>query len=324
MPIVLDVLGVAHFTSELQLTNLGASSATVKLSYTSSIGAGTGDLTETIPAGQQVVYPDAISYLRLRGVAIPTSGSQGGTLLFSAPAGGIHATVRTGADTAAPQPTGRSGLAYTDTDPAASSSDTKIYVYGLRTNVADRSNLAVYNMGADLVSLKVTVVSGDDGRPFEVTAGVPRVLPAYGWYQYSGVLNAASFSSGYAIFERVGGSEPFGAYGVVNDEKTNDGSFIPATSGTLGGSKVTIPVLVETGAFESELILTNRGNATATFTLRYFESISPAKGAGGTTTVDVAAGRQRIIPRAIDFLRSKGMSIGPRSETGYGEACNFR
>ena len=202
----------------------------------------------------------------------------------------------------------RFSVILTDTDPAASSSDSKMYVYGLRTNDADRSNLAVYNMGPDPVSLKITVVSGDDGRSFEVTAGVPQLLPAYGWYQYFGVLNATGFSSGYAIVEKVTGSGPFGAYGVVNDEKTNDGSFVPATSGTLSGSRLTIPVLVETSAFDSELILTNRGSTTATFTLRYFESISPAKGAGGTTTVDVAAGRQRIIPKAIDFLRSKGIS----------------
>ena len=184
VPIVLDVVGLAHYTSELQLTNLGASSATVKLSYTSSIGSGSGDVQETVPAGQQVVYPDAISYLRSKGVPIPASGNQGGTLLVSAPAAGVHATVRTSADTVAPQPVGRAGLAYTDTDPAASSSATKLYVYGLRTNDADRSNLAVYNMGADPVSLKVTLVSGDDGSSFEVTAGQPRSLPAYGWYQY--------------------------------------------------------------------------------------------------------------------------------------------
>ncbi len=317
VPIVLDVAGLAHFTSELQLTNLGASSASVKLSYTSSIGSGSGDVQETVPAGQQVVYPDAISYLRLRGVPIPTSGSQGGTLLVSAPQGGIHVTVRTGADTVAPQPTGRSGLAYTGTDPAASSSTSKAYVYGVRTSDADRSNLAVYNMGKDPVSLKVTLVSGDDGSSFEVTAGVPLVLPAYGWFQYSGILNAAGFSAGYAIVERVTGSGPFGAYGVVNDQLTNDGSFIPALSGTQSGSRLTAPVLVETSAFESELILTNRGSAAATFTLRYVESISPAKGAGGTVTVDVAAGRQRIIPKAIDFLRSKGISIGVRGEAGY-------
>ncbi len=317
VPIVLDVVGLAHFTSELQLTNLGAGSASVKLSYTGSIGSGSGDVQETIPAGQQVVYPDAISYLRLRGVPIPASGNQGGTLLVSAPAGGIHVTVRTGADTATPQPTGRSGLAYTAIDPAASSAATKMYVYGLRTSDADRSNLAVYNMGADPVSLKVSLVSGDDGRSFEVTAGLPLLLPAHGWYQYSGVMNAAGFSSGYATIERVTGGGPFGAYGVVNDQLTNDGSFIPALSGTQSGSRLTIPVLVETSAFESELILTNRGSATATFTLRYFESLSPAKGSGGTATVDVAAGRQRIIPQAIDFLRSKGISIGARGEAGY-------
>jgi photosystem II stability/assembly factor-like uncharacterized protein len=319
VPIVLDVTGLARYTSELQLTNLGASPTTVRLSYTGSIGSGAGNVLETIPSGQQVVYPDAISYLRVRGVPIPASGSQGGTLFLSAPAAGVHATVRTGSDTVTPQPIGRAGLAYTGTDPAASSLDPKI-VYGLRASGADRSNLAVYNMGADPVSLTVTLVSGDDGRSFDVTAGVPLVLPAYGWYQYSGVLNAADFSSGYAI---VSGSGPFGAYGVVNDQITNDGSFFPGVSTTPSGAKLTVPVLVETNAFESEMILANPGIQTAgippavTFTLRYVESLSPANGAGGTTTVDVAGGRQKIIPNAIDFLRSKGVSIGARGEAGY-------
>jgi photosystem II stability/assembly factor-like uncharacterized protein len=317
VPIVLDVVGLAHYTSELQLTNLGASSATLMLSYTNSMGSGTGDVEETVPAGQQVVYPDVISYLRFRGVPIPASGNQGGTLLVSAPAGGVHATVRTSADMVAPQPAGRAGLAYTDTDPTASPSTTKMYVYGLRTSDTDRSNLAIYNMGQEPAWFQITLISGDDGRSFGVTAGGMLILPPYGWYQYSGVLNAAGFSSGYAIIERWGGGEPFGAYGVVNDRLTNDGSFIPAQSGTLSGSKLTIPVLVETNAFESELILTNRGSATATFTLRYFESLSPAKGPGGTTTVDVAAARQLIIPKAIDFLRSKGINIGARAEASY-------
>ena len=320
VPIVLDVVGLARYTSELQLTNLGASPVTVNLSYTSSIGSGTGHIAETLPPGQQVVYPDAVSYLRTRGVPIPTSGNQGGTLLLSAPgpAPGVHATVRTGADTVAPQPVGRAGLAYTADDPASSLA-TRNYVYGLRTNDADRSNLAVYNMGAEPVSLRVTLVSGDDGSSFEVTAGAPLVLPAWGWYQYGdgSLLRAAGLSSGYAIIDWVSGSGPFGAYGVVNDQKTNDGSFVPALPGTPSGTRLTLPVLVETGNFDSELILTNRGRATATFTLRYLESLSPAKGLGGTMTVEVAAGRQKIIPQAIDFLRSKGLSIGARGEASY-------
>jgi hypothetical protein len=319
IPIVLDVTGLAHYTSELQLTNLGASSTTVKLSYTGSLGSGSGDVLETVPSGQQVVFPDAISYLRSHGVLIPASGNQGGTLIVSAVAPGVHATVRTGADTVAPQLAGRSGLAYSDSDPAASATVTKMYVYGLRTNAADRSNLAVYNMSQAPVSLKVTLVSGDDGSTFDVTAGVPLALPAYGWFQYGDgdLLRKAAFSSGYAIVERVTGSGPFGAYGVVNDQVTNDGSFFPALPGTFIGSKLTVPVLVEAGQFESELILTNRGTATATFTLRYLESLSPATGAGGTTTVDVLAGRQTIIPHAIDFLRSKGVAIGARGGAGY-------
>ena len=318
VPTIVDVTSLAHYTSELQLTNLGSSSATVTLSYTASMGSGAGDVVETVPAGQQFVFPDAISYLRSRGVPIPTTGNQAGTLIISAPTAGVHATVRTSADTAAPQPVGRAGLAYNDSDPAAATSATKIYVYGLRTNDAERSNLAVYNMGLDPVSLKVTLVSGDDGNSFEVTAGVPRVLSAYGWYQYNCVLNGSGFSSGYAIVEKVSGTGPFGAYGVVNDRKTNDGSFIPALPGAQGGGNyLTVPVLCEAGSFESELILANRGTATARFFLRYIESLSPAKGLGGATTVEVAAGRQRIIPSAIDFLRSKGVAIGARGEAGY-------
>ena len=319
VPIVLDATGLARYTSELQLTNLGATSSTVKLSYTSSIGSGTGDVLETVPPGQQVVYPDAISYLRVRGVPIPASGSQGGTLLLSANASAVHATVRTGSDTVTPQPIGRAGLTYTGVDPEASSWRSTM-VYGLRASEADRSNLAVYNMGASPISLTVSLVSGDDGRPFEVTAGAPLVLPAYGWFQYTGILNAADFSSGYAI---VSGSGSFGAYGVINDQITNDGSFISGVSDTPSGSKLIVPALVETNAFESELILANAGHDEAfipppvTFTLRYVESLSPAKGGGGTTTVEMVAGRQTIIPNAIEFLRSKGINIGARAEAGY-------
>ncbi len=179
-------------------------------------------------------------------------------------------------------------------------------------------------MGPDPVSLKVSVVSGDDASLFDVTEGVPLSLPAYGWYQYSGVLNSAGFSSGYAIVERVEGSGPFGAYGVVNDQVTNDGSFVPALPGTESGSRFTIPVLVETSAFESELILANRGGAAATFTLSYVESLSPGKGPGGTATIALAAGRQRIIPKAIDFLRSNGVRAGPRGEASYAGSLQVR
>ena len=318
VPIVLDVVGFAHYTSELQLTNLGAGPAAVRLSYTGSMGSGAGDVLEVVSPGQQVVFEDAIQHLRDGGLSIPASGNQGGTLIVTATTPGVHATIRTGADTVAPQPTGRSGLAYSDSDPAASAAAAQMYVYGLRTNDADRSNLAVYNMGQDPVSLKVTLVSGNDGSTFDVTAGGPLVLAAHGWSQYSGVLTAAGFSSGYAIVERVAGSGPFSAYAVVNDQVTNDGSFIAALPGTFAGSKLTVPVLVEAGQFESELILTNRGTATATFTLRYAESLSPAKGTGGTTTVDVPAGRQTIIPNVVDFLRSKpGVAIGARGASGY-------
>ena len=56
VPIVLDVVGLAHYTSELQLTNLGANSATVKLSYTGSIASGKGDAKKPfLPASRSSI-----------------------------------------------------------------------------------------------------------------------------------------------------------------------------------------------------------------------------------------------------------------------------
>ena len=56
------------------------------------------------------------------------------------------------------------------------------------------------------------------------------------------------------------GEHSFYAYGVINDQANSDGSFIFPVSGEVaGGSGMgqTLPVIVETSEFTSELTVTN-------------------------------------------------------------------
>lgn len=320
VPIVLDVAsGASRFTTELSLANPGSSAVTVALRYTASLGGalGSGTVFETIPAGGQVRYGDAIATLRARGLAIPTTGAQGGTLVVESPGAAIVATART--TTPIASPAGRAGLAYGglgEADAFAGSAS----VFGLRTNAADRSNVAVFSTSEQEVTLRVTAFDGESGASAVVDAA--RTLPPFGWHQYDEVLRMAGFASGWVVIERlVGGAGSFSAYGVVNDNGTSDGSFVPPARFAASGSALVLPVLVEAGAFLSELVLANGGSEDATFSLTYVESLSPASGPGGTVTIDVPAGRQRIFPDALEELRRRGLAIGPK---GAGHAGSVR
>ena len=110
--------------------------------------------------------------------------------------------------------------------------------------------------------------------------------------------------------ERVDGEAPFYAYGVINDQTNSDGSFVfPVTAGSLAGAvRHTLPVIVETNEFSSELTVTNFSEEAKTL---HFDFV-----AEGLTTADRTArfslrlepGQQRIIPDVIDTeMRRKGV-----------------
>jgi hypothetical protein len=117
--------------------------------------------------------------------------------------------------------------------------------------------------------------------------------------------------NGWVTVEKASQTGAFGAYGVVNDNGTNDGSYVLPTFRNTALEYLNVPVLVETSTFVSELTLANSGATTATLTLGYRESLNPATGAGGTMTLALAAGTQRIIPNVIAFLRQNGIAVGP-------------
>ena len=321
VPIVLDVDNGsgAHFTTELDLTNRGTTPAAVTYLYTGSIGSGTGAATETLSPGQQLVVADAISYLRGKGVPIP-SGNVGGTLLVTfdgvSDSGVASVTARTTTATSAPQPAGAAGLAYASLDPYADGATSSLSLYGLRSNAQDRSNVAVFNTSALPVTLKVTASNGD-GTGASTVIDASTTLPPFGWKQYTRILEGPGYSTGWVTVERVSASGTFGTYGVINDNGTSDGSYVLPVGGAGLGTYLNVPVLVETSSFVSELVLTNAGAVAATFALTYAESLAPGGGAGGTASIAVPARTQLIFPGAIAELRRRGLSIGAAGAASY-------
>ena len=321
VPVVLDVRsGTARYTTELTLTNRGGAAVDLILTYRGSLGAGTGTVTESLPGGTQRTVPDTLGWLAARGVTLPGLGqgtAHAGTLRIAVPesaTAAFSAVARTTSPTSSPHPAGAAGLAYLAAPTAAAFSG-RALVHGLRSSATERSNLAVWNPGTSPVTVRVTAVSGaGDGR--EVVAADSWSLEAGEWRQIDEILSKAAIGQGWAVVERLSGGA-FGAYGVVNDGGTNDGSFLAAEADRETGSAVTVPVVVETPGFRTELVLANRGSAAAALELDYRESLSPSLGGGGTAAVTLGPREQRIVPDALAWLRGLGIPIGPAGAGSY-------
>lgn len=321
VPIVLDVAGSggAHYVTELVLANRGTTATRVDLVYTpaTSLGAsGGGRVTVDLPAGRQLVVTDTLAFLRERGLAIPSGSSQGGTLQATFRGLSSPDVAYAGARTTSLSGSGRAGLSYTGIAHHDAQTWTS-FVYGLRTSAADRTNLALANTGDASTTLRVTLYSGEAGDYRSSVLSPDVALEPGQWKQLDRVLEGAGLVNGYARIDVVSGLGPYLAYAVFNDDVTNDGSYVPFEPGLRLSETRLVPVLVESAAFESELVLTNPTAATQTVTLSYVESFSPAGGAGGSVSLDLLPAEQRIVPRAIDVLRQKGIAIGPRGAATY-------
>jgi hypothetical protein len=112
---------------------------------------------------------------------------------------------------------------------------------------------------------------------------------------------------GWAYVERVGGTAPWFAYGVVNDQANSDGSFVPPVSpgGSAGTTGHTLPVIVETSTFSSEVAVANFGESEATARL----TLVPTSGGEYAWDVTLAPGEQRILPDFVAFLRQNGVAV---------------
>jgi len=314
VPIILNSSGVngSFFTSALTLTNRGVRDALVDFTYTSAFGEGSGKVSDILLAGQQRVFANAISYLKSLGLPIPDDGNRGGTLKIRfwglGKPSDVAATVRTTTAVTG----GRAGLSY----PAVSLTSTlnvPAYLFGLRQNATDRSNVAIQNVGAEEdgdVAVSLTVYSGESNT---VPVTLPDItVPPGGFRQINSVLDVAGLSSGngYVRVERVAGTAPYYAYGVINDQANSDGSFVaPVPETELRGHEgLTLPVLVEAGTFASELVLTNSSGVTRTVRASFVAQGVQTPDASAVFTLQLAPGQQAIYPNFIQTLRESGVS----------------
>ena len=326
VPIVLRSQGRTAgslFTSELTLTNRGNTTAAIHYTYTAAFGGGSGTAVDSLEAGRQRVIPDAIAYLTSLGVPIG-SRAAGGTLAvdFSNLSSPSDAAVTVRVATPVEEESGRAGLAYLGLNPDSLLTGPG-FITGLRQNSQDRSNVAVQNAGVsgeESITLRVTVFSGDPVAPGSLMLP-DRTLPPGGFYQYNEILNEAGFDNGYVRVERVEGMAPFYAYGVINDNFNSDGSFVfPVIESSLEGtSGQTLPVIIETGAFTSELTVTNFSPLAKTVNFHFVAEAVETDDDTAGFSLDLEAGEQRILPNVVDNLRRKGVAgIGPADQPFVG------
>ncbi len=324
VPIVLRSQGRtadSFFTSELTLANRGSRDAVIQYTYYASIGKGSGTAVDFLEAGRQRVIPDAIAYLTSLGVPIG-EGSSGGTLAvdFSNLSSPSDAAVTVRVST--PVEEGRAGLAYLGLNPEGLLTG-PAFITGLRQNNQDRSNVALQNAGDSSdgnLTLRVTVYSGDPEAPGSLV--LPDLsLPPGGFYQYNRILNEAPFDNGYVKVERVAGTAPFYAYGVINDNFNSDGSFVfPVREDSLAGKRgQTLPVIIETGAFASDLTVTNFSPVSKTVDFRFVAEAVETDDDTAGFSLKLEAGEQRILPRIVDWLRQQEVAgIGAADEPFVG------
>ncbi len=334
VPIVLNVAGAggARFSTELTLANRGTLTASVQLAYTAAsalAAAGSGAVQTTLGPGRQLVIPDTIAYLRTQGLPIPADGSdQGGTLLVTFSGLSSDTAAFASARTTTPSGPGRAGLSYAgvrvdDVNVQDGVQTGSSWLYGLRENSADRTNLALVNAStASAITLAVTLFNGTGTGSYVLSPNIS--LGPGQWTQINQVLSQAGFTTGYARIDLLSGSGPYFAYAAFADNVTNDGSFVPPGTGIPRTEVLCLPVLVETSVYQSELVLTNSSSAPLTATLTYTESLSPTLGSGGSVALTLAAGAQQIIPAAINFFRQQGISIGPMGAASYAGSLSVR
>ncbi len=319
VPVVLRSRGLAgsFFTSELTLTNRGGTTAEIQYTYTASGGTVSDTAVDSLGVREQRIIPDAIAYLTSLGVPIG-SGSAAGTLAvdFSNLSSPSDAAVTVRVSTPVEEGRGRAGLAYFGLNPDGLLTSPNL-ITGLRQNSQDRSNLAVQNAGDTDerdITLRVTVFSGDSADPGKSFVLPDLTLAPGGFHQYNGILDRAGLDNGYVKVERLEGTAPFYAYGVINDNSNSDGSFVfPVRESSLVGKRgQTLPVLIETGAFNSELTVTNVSPVAKTVDFRFVAEAVETDDDTATVSLDLKAGEQRILPHVIDWLRQQEVTgIGP-------------
>jgi hypothetical protein len=225
------------YATEVVLTNLGSTGLTGVLTFASASLTAPNNIV-TLPVAlspfEQRTFPSFVQALRVAGISgIPAAGGTiVGTLVFQVDSGDVS-TAFLGGRTLNAGGGGRYGV-FTSGQPIATGADTLgTWIYGLRQDAQNRTNLALVNTGdTDLapIGLHVDLIDGATGN---VAGSTDQMLPVLGFLQLNGVLAqfAPSATQAYARITRTSGANGFFAYAVVNDgaqpgQRSGDGAVV--------------------------------------------------------------------------------------------------
>lgn len=248
VPVVLDAGG---YKSELTLSNRSLRPVEGEFAVIKSNGEEEWGEFE-IPALSQVILDDIIGELRNAGFNTPantiasmyfsfevqdTSGPRGEESDIDVSASDVYVGVRTYEQPGGGEK-GRFGLAYGYL-PLGQAADTVAYIYGLQQtgerNVTDgtRSSISfIHALGGDIEDLELEVsFYGKTGEPLLDGSGnaLKRTitLKPGQWLPWNFPLTSSpGAEQGFAKVVRTKGSDQFITYGVLNDQRNNDGAFI--------------------------------------------------------------------------------------------------
>ncbi|MEO6325662.1 MAG: hypothetical protein ABIT01_09665 [Thermoanaerobaculia bacterium] len=327
IPVVLDVYGIggSHFTSDLTIVNLGDQFSFVEFTYIASQGAAAGSTIvsdQDIGSQDRLYIPDVISYLRARGASFPLDAStKVGTLLIrlpglpdGAPAPYTGSRISTPNNGAA----GGSFGTYSVGAPVGNGATGRTALYGLRENENFRTNLAVVHAGGlsgSPIDLRIVLHDGVTGA---VTGDAISVTLQPGqWKQLSSVLAASGIQQGWAEISRSFGTDKYLAYAVVNDGGASGGGTSDGTWIDVGATDGMLPIVLSSGSYKTELVLTNDSNVEVTATLNYVG----ADGLGGPgiaarLRVPMPPRTQIIEPDTIAYIRRLGFILPPEPQGG--------
>jgi len=294
----------SRFTTELALTNKGLQDASLVLLYRDSAGNGSGQIQLQVPSGRQVIVADVIQALKSAGVALDDSKPCVGTLRIRISGLLNPSDLRALARTTTAHPKGRAGLSYSAIFKSRALTQLA-FLNGLRQNALDRSTVALQNPGDQPVSLRLTVYSAN---PAQMPVVLPdQTLEPAEFRQFSGILQAAGFTEGYVKVERTGDAGVFYAYAVVHNQISSDGSFIPPHQVDTfpQNGKWTLPVVVESAQFHTEMIVANLSNQPRQVRLTYVAESIASSDRSVSATCFLKPGEQRIIPGAVRWLQEQ-------------------
>ena len=228
-----------EFTSEVMVTNLSGSTQYITFTFVADAVRNPHNRTSfqmMLAGGEQKIIPDIVDYMRGERVAgigprnRPFAGALVARMGFEE-----MKDVVVGARTGSPGGGGLYSVFYPAV-PYGKAFSKSAWVYGLQRNGENRSNLALVNTGeADLADslFNIEIYDGETGVLVHTISDF--YVPFQRWRQINGILAtyAPGTTQGYVRIIKISGTNPFLAYGVINDGgapglRSGDGAYLPA------------------------------------------------------------------------------------------------